>query len=393
MFDRLKDLVANARDFLSAFDASAIDERQAADSVELFAELERLATAGRTMAGRRVEKSYLWSSLGYRTPAQWMASHAQTTVAAAISTLETGRTLEHLPATREAFAAGALSGLQAAEIARAAAVDPNAEGTLLEAAKTETVAVLRERCREVMAASLRDPDADERLHRSRYLRHWMDADGAFRLDARLTPDAGAKLSAALDARTRKLLDEARRSRSSEGRQAYAADALVSLADTTTPGPRAIVHVHIDEPAWSRGSIERAETCQIPGMGPISVAAARRLAEGGIVKTVLTKGSDVRAVAHLGRTIPARLRTALEARDQTCVVPGCDTHDGLEIDHIVPLAEGGPTKLGNLARLCHWHHSLKTHRGWRLDGGPGRWRWHKPDRGGARAGADSRSPPR
>ena len=79
---------------------------------------------------------------------------------------------------------------------------------------------------------------------------------------------------------------------------------------------------------------------------------------------------------------ARLRTALVARDRTCVVPGCGVSWGLEIDHVVPFAEGGPTSLDNLALLCHHHHFLKTFEGWVLErtggertdgGGPGRAR--------------------
>jgi 5-methylcytosine-specific restriction endonuclease McrA len=60
---------------------------------------------------------------------------------------------------------------------------------------------------------------------------------------------------------------------------------------------------------------------------------------------------VTSVAHVGRTIAARVRTALEARDPMCVVPGCDIRLGLEIDHIVPFAGGGLSMLANLARLC------------------------------------------
>ncbi|HEX7277732.1 MAG TPA: HNH endonuclease signature motif containing protein [Acidimicrobiales bacterium] len=92
----------------------------------------------------------------------------------------------------------------------------------------------------------------------------------------------------------------------------------------------------------------------------------------------TKGVDVVAVAHRGRTIPAHLRSALELRDPTCVIPGCDLRDRLEIDHVVPFAEGGPTALDNLARLRHRHHALKTHHGWVLGGGPGAWTWEPPE---------------
>jgi hypothetical protein len=211
-------------------------------------------------------------------------------------------------------------------------------------------------------------------------------DGAFRLDARLTPDAGAGLISVVKAQAKKLMEQARRAGSKERAEAYAADALVSLASTATERPRAVVHVHVDQAAWERGRVEIGESCQVPGVGPVSVAVARRLARDGIVKAVLSDEADVRAVAHLGRTIPARVRTALEARDQACVVPGCDERDDLEIDHVVPYAEGGETRLDNLARLCGWHHALKSHRGWRLEGGPGHWKFTKPKR------VATRSPP-
>jgi hypothetical protein len=72
-----------------------------------------------------------------------------------------------------------------------------------------------------------------------------------------------------------------------------------------------------------------------------------------------------------------------------VVPGCDTRDGLEIDHIVAFAEGGATSLGNLCRLCHWHHYLKTHQGHRLSGEPGHWGWEPPaDRAHGPPGANA-----
>ena len=207
-----------------------------------------------------------------------------------------------------------------------------------------------------------------------------------RLDARLTGDVGARLMSVVEAQARTLLQQARKAGSKEHAEAYAADALVSLADPGSERPKAVVHVHVDQAAWERGALQRGESCQIPGIGPVSVAAGRRLAREGIVKAVLADEADVKAVAHLGRTIPARVRTALETRDLMCVVPGCDERENLEIDHVVPYAEGGETRLDNLARLCRWHHGLKTHRGWRLEGAPGRWRFNKPNR------ATSRPPP-
>jgi hypothetical protein len=379
--ERLRAAVTVVRGIVGSLRPEGLAALDAAALVDLFAELERLASAGRTLAGRRVEGSPVWRDEGYRTPARWMAARARTTLGAAAATIETGRALEALPATRQAYASGRLSAEQAHEIAMAAAADPASEASLLQAAERGSVAELRERCRSVRAAAADDGDADERVHRGRYLRHWRDADGAVRLDARLAPTCGARVIAAIDARARMLAQRARRSGRHERREAHAADALASLVAGDQPGiagtgVNAVVHVHVDHDAWARGRARPGETCRIPGLGPVSVDTARRLAVDGVVKAVLSRDADVRAVAHLGRTIPARLRTALEARDQTCVVPGCDEREGLEIDHIVPLSEGGRTALDNLCRLCHWHHFLKTHRGWRIVGPPGRWRWRR-----------------
>ncbi len=54
-------------------------------------------------------------------------------------------------------------------------------------------------------------------------------------------------------------------------------------------------------------------------------------------------------------------------------------DGLERDHrVVPFIDGGTTALENLARLCRWHHYLRTYRGYRLEGMPGNWEWVGPE---------------
>jgi 5-methylcytosine-specific restriction endonuclease McrA len=206
------------------------------------------------------------------------------------------------------------------------------------------------------------------------------------------------------------VEVARRAGVDEPRRALAADALVGLVGTSgdrsdpdpagargasdadtaphrPPGPSAVVHVRVDHAALMRGHAVGDELCEIPGIGPIPVEVARRLAVDSLLHVLVTDGVDVKTVTRAGRTIPAALRRALEERDPVCVVPGCDTRDRLEIDHLVPFADGGRTSLSNLARLCHWHHYLKTHHGHRLervahgdasappDGG---WHWITPD---------------
>jgi len=61
--------------------------------------------------------------------------------------------------------------------------------------------------------------------------------------------------------------------------------------------------------------------------------------------------DVTAVSRPTRTIPAKLRRALEARYASCAVTTCANDQFLEIDHIVPVEARGRTELANLWRLC------------------------------------------
>ena len=85
------------------------------------------------------------------------------------------------------------------------------------------------------------------------------------------------------------------------------------------------------------------------------------------------------MAHAGRNIRAHQRTALEARDPKCIVPGCEMRRGLQIDHHGPYVETRYTSVESLARLCQWHHYLKSHCGYTYRGRPDRWEWVPPER--------------
>ena len=130
-------------------------------------------------------------------------------------------------------------------------------------------------------------------------------------------------------------------------------------------PTCSVMVRVDLSALLRGHAVEGELCEIDGQGPIPVPMARDMANDSFLRLVFHRAGDIRAVSHLGRTINRTLRTALVHRDRTCVVPGCGVSFGLEIDHVIPVAENGPTALDNLALLCGHHHFLKTYEGWTL----------------------------
>ena len=75
--------------------------------------------------------------------------------------------------------------------------------------------------------------------------------------------------------------------------------------------------------------------------------------------MIKKGKDITTVAHLGRHIPAELRTALVVSGRECDVDGCHNRGYLEIDHSHPVAKGGLTSWSNLRWLCYLHHKRKT----------------------------------
>jgi hypothetical protein len=359
MFEELRELRQQAQELASWLRVELLEATEAARLLEEVAATENTFSAMRVLLAGRVAETEAWQERGDRSAAHWVARACRTTVGRAVGTLETAKRLEGLPGTAEAFVEGRVSETEASEIASAASVSPSSEDELLQTAKDADVAALRDKCRRVRSAAVTDEiERYEAIRRSRYLRSWSDHDGAFRLDARLTPDDGATVMAALEPHRKRAFDDARRGGRKDRQEAYMADALVALAEegsggeaTSPSGPRAMIHIRVDHAALMRGHRKGEETCEIPGVGPIPVATARALSSDAILAAVLTEGADVKAVTHLGRTIPARLRTALQARDPECAVPTCHARHRLQIDHMKPVTEGGPTSLENLVRLC------------------------------------------
>ena len=397
MFEFVDEAIIAAQKALEDFEPQIFKGKDAKHLVERFSHLERLAAAGKAMAARRVADSGAWRSEGVRSPAHWMAKTTGTSVGHAVNVLETAERVVQLPATNRALRAGQLSQEQAQAIASAAAACPEKEENLLSAASRESLKDLKDECARVRASALPDElHRLERVRRSRRVRTWTNSDGAFRLDASLTPADGATLLAALEPHKEQVFNEARKEGRRESFEAYAADALVRMAEASASGgggsrkdAKAVVHVRVDHSALVRGATEAGEVCEIPGVGPIPVATARSLAEDAWICALVTDGEDIKAVSSMKKTIPARMRRAVEERDQTCAVPGCDVRHNLEIDHTLPRHKGGPTQLDNLDRLCKWHHYLKTHRGYGWVGTRGNRVWRgPPDHPDAPSGAFS-----
>ena len=295
------------------------------------ARAERLCSAIKARLARRIEETKVWRDSGHRSAAHWVAEETGETVGAACRALETARALEQLPETDAAFRAGELSGTQAAEIAGAAGADPHAERELLETAAETSVKGLRDRCRQVRAGAEADDRAwARRLHVERKAHEWTDPNGAYRIEARLAPDAGARFSSAWKAHVDRIFCDARRAGRREPRAAYAADALVALA-SEGPCTPVEVRVTVDSAALARGHTTAGERCEIDRVGPVPVTTARALLDDASVAVMVSDGDDITAVSSPKRTIPAKLRRALEARYPSCGVKSCANDQFLEVD--------------------------------------------------------------
>jgi len=380
MFDRVERAVAELKAAVAELDPSVVYAPDAARLLELFAQGERICTAGRVLLAPRAQESGVWRAEGYTSAAAWMAAKTGGSMSAAFSTLDAACRMADLPATEAALRAGKLSSAQLYDVTAAASASPAAEDHLLRTAALRPLSGLRQECQRVRAAARRDESAvDARIHRSRYLRRFADADGAFCFSGRTTNEAGAGLWAAVEAEADVLFEAARGEARREATEAYMLDALINLVTGRAGGasPKA-VNVMVDHAAWARGHTNEGEVCEIAGVGPIPVASAQAMAGDAFVKVLVSDGTDIQRVAHVGRSIPAHIRSALIARDTRCVVPGCEVTKGLEIDHWqIPYCEGGPSELWNLCRICHRHHYEKTHCGAILAGGPGAWTWTPP----------------
>ena len=90
---------------------------------------------------------------------------------------------------------------------------------------------------------------------------------------------------------------------------------------------------------------------------ISPDNARRLGCDASLYTVLEdEDGNVLNVGRKTRVIPPAIERALAIRDETCRFPGCTSCQYVDIHHIQHWANGGETKMGNLVKLCRFHHN-------------------------------------
>jgi hypothetical protein len=359
------------------------------------------------------DRRRLWAEGGFCSCAHFLNWRVGTSLGAAREQVRVGRGLAELSFVRAAFASGELSYSKVRAITRVAT--PELEESLVELARHATASQLEQIVREYRRADPEEQNLASARHETRYLRTYTDDDGMVVISARLSPEDGAVVLAAIEAARASLaerdaqietpvknvsaetsalsLDVSAETReqpatsdpwSEESPRAElaleeplqlfesaAADALVALcASVLSRGltdeigePAASVLVHVDAKVLHDPS---AEGCaHIEGVGAITGHVARRLACDGAVSQVLFGAGGSVEAKGTTRVVPRAMRRALKARDRGCRWPGCTTKRHLHAHHIVFWSKGGPTTLSNLVAICHAHHRLVHEGGWDL----------------------------
>jgi hypothetical protein len=530
-----------------ALDIGALTATDAAALVAKALEVQRLAAGARMLLSAKAAEAGTWRAKGHRSPEDWLAQEAGTSVGQAKGDLEASKKLSQCPKTEKAVREGKVSPEQAREITDAAAADPSAEGDLLGLAeKGAAHKELRDESRRRKAAADPDPEATaRRIHRERRIRTGTDPDSAWWMQVRGPSAAGAGIMATLRRQADRIFQTNRRAGIRENPEAYLFDALVQLltgagaSDTSEPAngraaepaggttaapagspddtgpdvtfgapgdaapdtggpapsaaagapspgaaspspdasanadpgaapasyspastvqgapggaeespspatssgsagtprsaftgsgspfpgpgspgtgppagtgppgtpeptapaptlpgletapppvPRAVlpsganakIIVRVDHSALVRGYPVPGEVCEIEGQGPVDVATVRDWMTDAFVAAVLTDGTDITKVVHLGRKATALQTTALQADGIRCQRLGCGRTEGLQLDHREEWSKTKHTRLGELDWLCRYDHSLKTLYGWTLEPGTGPRRMHPPD---------------
>jgi hypothetical protein len=345
-----------------------------------------------------IDRRRLFERDGHLSAASWLVSKLKVAWGTAREQVRMARSLEDMPATRDALARGDLSMSATRVLVSARRSDEEAFGRseeqLVEAARIHSVSELGRVAGYWRQAVEREHalDGEEKLRAERRLHASTSLFGMVQVDGTLDPESGETLLTAL----RAVMDAEARGKADDDRTPAQrrADALTEICRQWLDGaerptvagerPHVTVMVGVDSLRGDAESVARGRGalpafCELDHVGPVSPGMARRLAcDGSLTRVVMSGRSEPLDLGRRTPIVPPAMRRAVIARDRACRFPGCDRpHAWCDAHHVTHWSDGGITAVTNLLLLCRRHHRM-VHEGFRLELIDGRPVFRRPD---------------
>jgi hypothetical protein len=374
------------RSQLSKADLAALGEQIAEQAVHLDAAMHRLLADL-----RRFDEAGGWHTQGFSSCAHWLSWRVGWDPATARERVRVAKALVALPKVEAALAAGTLSYSKARAITRVAT--PTLEPALLKYAEVCTASQLETICRKYQSVERRARNQGRPAPRAeeRWVSAPTTASGMVCVKAMLRPDEAALLMQVIQQAARQCTQvaespsaDASAEPSTRQPRFHRADGLMAVIQAYARGTspdRSPIELIITAPAETLREPEseseaKAEPDPRGTSIPVVVVAGtdtylspettRRLAcDCGLVEATVDPAGQPLSVGRKTRVIPAAIKRALLLRDRTCRFPGCDHRLFLDGHHLRHWADGGETKIENLALLCSLHHSYVHERGYQI----------------------------
>ena len=326
--------------------------------MKVYARVEKLCSYGVAASTRKVD-----DTIEVAKATGSSAGKAKTVVA-------TGRVLGSCDELATAMQTGRVSLDQAAEIASAEQSAPGVAKELLKVAAKEPFNVLKDESRRKKLEAEQHNDLDRRQKEARSGRSFKDALGMINIHLSLRPHVGTPIVAGAEAEAERLAKAARKRGEREPFERYLADAYAKqLLSGSAKGPakRPELVVLVSHGVAQRGwkDVRKGEVCKIPGIGPVAPKVAKEISEDAFLTGLFYDGKDLRHIKRWTRNIPVEVRLALELGNPPdfdgikCV--DCGNRFKTQTDHVLPVADKGPTSLENSAPRCWTCHQAKTKR--------------------------------
>jgi hypothetical protein len=322
---------------------------------------------------QQVDVRQSWMADGARTLSDWVGARLCVRHKTAVQLVAVARRLADLPMLSSKFASGELSLDQVDAISGIAT--PETEHDVFETMAGLSNSALDRQARRHRGVS--NEGENSVWERRRLVRQWNLDESELRFRGRLPATEGRIFDEAIDSR----VDAMGPNPETEMFDPYdtrSADALVEMAATDGGDNGAPPQVTAFADLEALVSQDRG-WAELDNTAPLANATAHRLACDGILETIITKDGQPVGIGRRSRKVPGWLRRLVYHRDgNRCQHPGCGNTRWLQVHHIIPWAEGGPTDMDNLVLLCGIHHRWVHEQGWHITGPPEARVFRRPD---------------